>query len=90
MEEKKGRTRGKPVAREIKEEMLGKIRAGASVKEVAEQYGVNPATVYTWLHAGAGGRRNEILEISRLRRENESLLKLLGKTLYDQSVGKKS
>ena len=82
--------RHQPVSLEVKNEILEKLRNGSKVKDLAEQYGIHYTTIYEWVNKGAGGKNQELLEISRLKRENESLLKLVGKLVHDQSVGKKS
>ena len=84
------RKRHPGVTLEVKGEILEKLRNGGKVKELAEQYGIHYTTIYDWINKGAGGKSQELLEISRLKRENESLLKLVGKLVHDQSVGKKS
>jgi len=34
---------------EVKQEILGKVKAGEEVKKVAAQYGVSDRTIYIWL-----------------------------------------
>jgi len=67
-----------PIKKEIKEEILHKIKTeGLTVSKAAEQYGVSTKTIYGWL-----SRQNEkvpnILEISRLKRENQQLKEIVG------------
>jgi predicted site-specific integrase-resolvase len=51
-----------------------------SVSEAAASHNVSPKTIYTWLRAGVvDGNKNLILELNRLRKENEQLYKLLGR-----------
>ena len=68
----------KPIAKEIKEEILHKIKVeGLTVSKAADQYGVSTKTIYTWL-----SKQNEkapsILELSRLKRENQQLKEIVG------------
>ncbi len=63
--------------REIKEEVLKKIREGQRVSEVAKAHGINEMTVRTWLERDTESTAAETLEISRLKRENEALLKII-------------
>lgn len=80
---------GKRISAEVKEEILNKIRGGRAVKEVAEEHGVRIKTIYGWLKRGAAGSEN-LLELSRLRRENEALLKFVGRLTYQAELAKKN
>lgn len=67
-----------PIAREIKEEILHKIKTeGLSVSSAAKNYGVSTKTIYGWL-----SKQNEkvpnILAISKLKRENQQLKEIIG------------
>lgn len=75
---------------EMRQEILGKIQAGRKVSVVAAEYGVKETTVRNWLKRDTGGRSGEILELSRLRRENEELLRLVGMLTYESETGKKN
>jgi len=81
---------GKRYSREVKEEVLGKIRSGQRVAEVARAHGINEMTVRTWLERDAAGGNVSALEIGRLRRENELLLKIIGQLKVDSEVQKKN
>ena len=74
---------------EIKEEVLGKIKCGGSVREVANQYGISTKSIYTWLGRGAE-KSSDVLELSRLKRENEALTSILGRLVYEQELAKKN
>ena len=37
------------VKKEVRDELLKKVREGISVKEAAERYGVRTASIYNWL-----------------------------------------
>ena len=80
---------GKRYAREVKEEVLGKIRGGQRVAEVARVHGISEMTVRTWLERDTVGGASQVLEIGRLRRENEILLKLIGQLKVDSEKEKK-
>ena len=70
----------KRVPKEIKEEILKKVKEGSPVAQAAKQHGVNPQTIYSWLGGETNGRKiNPILEINRLKRENKELYEILGK-----------
>lgn len=67
----------KPVATEVKEEILGKVKAGLKVPDVAKQYGLSDKTIYTWLRRKALGTIS-ILEYNRLKNENQQLKEIVG------------
>jgi transposase-like protein len=71
----------KPIDPQIKAEILSKIRdQGMRVVEVAEQYGVSSKTIYAWLRAGVvNSNTSLILQVNRLKKENEQLYRLLGR-----------
>ena len=75
---------------EMRQEILGKIQAGRKVSVVAAEYGIKETTVRNWLKRDTGGRSGEILELNRLRRENEELLRLVGMLTYESETGKKN
>ena len=74
----------------VKEEVLGKIRGGRKVTEVAREHGINEMTVRNWLERETAAGASEILETSRLRRENEALLRLVGQLTYESDQQKKN
>jgi transposase-like protein len=74
----------------VKEEVLGKIRNGRKVAEVAREHGNNEMTVRNWLERDTAAGASEILETSRLRRENEALLRLVGQLTYESEQQKKN
>lgn len=74
----------------VKEEVLGKIRGGRRVVEVAREHGINEMTVRNWLERDTAAGASEILETSRLRRENEALLRLVGQLTYESEQQKKN
>jgi transposase-like protein len=76
--------------KEIKEEVLKKIREGQRVSEVAKAHGINDMTIRTWLERDTESTAAETLEISRLRRENEALLKIIGQLTYRAELREKN
>lgn len=66
------------IAPEVKEQIINRIRNdGVTVADAAKDHGVDPSTIYGWI----GKKTTEvpsILEINKLRRENEELLRLVG------------
>lgn len=72
---------GYPVTPQIKATIIQKVRhEGMSVGEAAETYKASPKSIYRWLREGVvDGDRNLVLELNRLKKENEQLYKLLGR-----------
>jgi transposase-like protein len=70
--------------------VLGKIRGGRKVADVAREHGINDMTVRNWLERDTAAGASEVLETSRLRRENEALLRLVGQLTYDSEMEKKN
>lgn len=70
-----------PIDPAVKAEILAKIKdEGMSVSVAAATYNVSGKTIYSWLRSGVvDGSKNLILELNRLRKENEQLYKLLGR-----------
>lgn len=76
--------------KETKEEVLKKIREGQRVSEVAKAYGINDVTIRTWLERDTESPAAETLEISRLRRESEALLGIIGQLTYRAELREKN
>jgi transposase len=78
----------KRYSKEIREEVLSKIRSGRKVMDVSKEHGISDMTIRTWLERDADG--SQTLEMSRLRRENESLMRLVGQLTYESDLQKKN
>lgn len=76
--------------KEIREEVLKKVRGGQKVSEVSKVHGINEMTVRNWLERDTESGASQILEMSRLRRENEALLRLVGHLTYESESQKKN
>ena len=80
----------KVIPKEIKEEILARIKMGERVMLLAKQYGVSDKTIYTWLHKATGDHVVSLVRHNRLKRENEELKKLLGEIMLKLSLGEKN
>jgi transposase len=78
----------KPINREIKEEILGKIKEGLKAPTLASQYGVSAKTIYGWL-ARTVTPEITFSEYQRVRRENEELKRIIGMMALDLETEKK-
>ena len=67
------------IAPEVKEQIINRIKNdGVAVAEAAKEHCISEQTVYNWLGRKAQGVPS-ILELAKLKRENEELLRLVGK-----------
>lgn len=78
------------IAREIKQEILGKIKSGEKVMDLAKQYGISDKTIYYWLRQSSGEDVVSAVKYNKLKRENEELKRLLGEITFEMSLGKKN
>lgn len=82
--------KGIPYDPKLKAEIISKIRdGGQSVSSVSSEYNVSSKSIYTWLREGVvDGNRHLILELNRLRKENEQLYRLLGRATAEMQKSK--
>lgn len=73
---------------EIKHEVLAKIRQGQKVHQLASEYGISVQTVYAWLQKTVQGG-SSALELGRIKRERDDLLKLVGALTLEVEKRKK-
>jgi len=78
----------KPIKKEIKNEILSKIKSGSKVAVLAKQYGISTKAVYKWLSKIAGEEIN-VKNYNKLKRENEELKRLVGMITLDLEREKK-
>jgi transposase-like protein len=64
------------IAKEVKAEILGRIKAGELVTRLGEQYGISYQTIYSWLKNTTN--RPSQAELNRYRKENKQLKQLVG------------
>lgn len=76
------------VPKQIKDEVLNKIKGGEKVHDLAVQYGISDKTVYTWL-AKTVTPEVSLVEYNRIRRENEELKRIIGIMALDLELEKK-
>jgi transposase-like protein len=81
---------GGRIAKEIKEEILGKVQAGERVAELADQYAVSAKTIYGWLRQDTGEAVISMLQYNKHKRENEELKRLIGELTLNMHLQKKS
>ena len=67
----------KRIPMETKQEVLQKVKDGGAVVDIAKQYGIYHKTVYRWISEQTDINGHP-LEISRLKREKEELIRIIG------------
>jgi len=76
------------VSKDIKDEILAKIKQGTPVMELSRQYGVHFKTIYGWLKTTAVGAVSTI-DHAKLQRENAALKEIIGVLSLELSKFKK-
>lgn len=65
------------IAKEVKEEILAKVKSGETVSSLSENYGVSTKTIYNWL-GGKATSQVSWMEHLRLKKENQQLKEIVG------------
>ena len=80
----------KAIPKDLKEQILKRIKEdGVSVADAASEHGISKKTIYNWMRS-KGVQSTNILEISRLKRENKELLEIIGRLTHDLKRSKKN
>jgi transposase-like protein len=78
------------IAPEKKEQILHRIRTeGISAAQAAREHGISVHSVYNWLGRSATVPSN-ILQLNKLKRENDELKRLLGEAMLMSERSKKN
>lgn len=80
--------RHKPVPKEIKAEILRRLKEGEPATKLATEYGISDKTIYHWT-SDSTKKINPLLEVSRLRREMKALYEMVGFLTVERSKQKK-
>lgn len=83
-------TQRKIIPKEIKDEILAKVKSGERVMVLARQYRVSDKSIYTWLRQTTGEQVVSIVKYNKLKRENEELKRLVGEITLQISLGEKN
>jgi transposase-like protein len=77
------------LSEEQKQEIVKRIKEKCErVPDLAKDYGVVPKTIYNLLRHAAQGS-GALLELAKLKRDNEALLKIIGQLTAQEKLGKK-
>lgn len=77
------------IAPDVKEQILKRIKEeGVPVALAAKDHGIHESTIYNWLGAGTQGAPSWA-EYAKLKRENKTLLELVGEITLKLSESQK-
>lgn len=79
----------KQIPKQTKEEIILKIKNGETVAQISNQYGFSPKTIYGWLKVQVKPETS-LIEINKLKRENEELKRIIGLITLELERGKKN
>jgi len=72
----------------VKRQVLEQIKNGSTVKQMAEQFQISSKTIYAWLTKDSVSQVS-LAEYSKLKREKEDLLKIIGEITLELTRSKK-
>ena len=84
--------KGNTIPPELKSKIIKSfIDDGIPVKQLAQEYGLNPNTIYTWMKQSDTGilstpdytQQKLLLEVTRLKRDKQDLIDLIGRLTID-------
>jgi len=77
------------LSKEVKDQIIERIKnQGLSISQAAQEHGVATNTIYGWFSKKAEGNPS-ILEVTRLKRENQALKELVGEITLQLSKSQK-
>jgi len=79
----------KRIPLEIKEQILSRLKEGVSVTTLAREHGISTNAIYHWIEKQSG-QNPGVLQISRLKRERDDLLKIVGEMALKLSKREKN
>ena len=77
---------------DVKAQILKRLKEeGIPVAKLAEEHGISPRTIYSWLSKGVINNQPSLLAYAKLKKENQALKELVGNlTLYLENAKKKT
>lgn len=77
------------ISKEIKDQILSRVKEeSSSVPKIAEEHGISPNTIYSWLSRSIKAQPSW-REYSSLQKQNKELLALIGELTIKLSQAKK-
>ena len=74
----------------ILQDVQAQLAAGASIREVSRQLGVNPGTLWRWQRRYGGVEIDEARRLFLLEKENARLKKIVAELELDRSILKEA
>lgn len=76
-------------SREVREQIIKRIKEqGVSVAQAAEEHGLSTQTIYGWIAKGVTAPPS-VIEVSKLKRENQTLHEIIGRLTVKLSLAEK-
>jgi transposase len=73
----------KSIPKEIRDQIMSRIKNdGISVTDAAKDAGISTKTIYGWLSQESRATDCNLIEMNRLKRENQGLQALVGKLTF--------
>ena len=79
----------KRIPQEIKDQVLARVKEGVPVSQLSTEHGISIKTIYTWISKGSI-QNPGVLQISRLKREKDDLLRIIGELTLKLRRGEKN
>ncbi len=77
------------VSPEVKQQILKRVKEeGVSVSQAAEEHGLSTQTIYGWIAKGVTAPPS-VIEVSRLKREVQTLHEIIGRLTVKLSLAEK-
>jgi len=77
------------VNKEVREQILKRVKDdGIPISQIASEHGITPRTIYQWISRSVTAPPS-VLEIGKLKRENQALKEMLGELTMELSLAKK-
>ena len=82
---------GKYIDQTTKDLVVASIKQeGLTVVEAATKFQVSTKAIYRWLELSSDNGHTSILEMNKIRRENQQLKEIIGLLMLDQQKTKKN
>lgn len=82
---------GKHIDQTTKDLVIATIKQdGITVLEAADKFKVSTKAIYRWLALSSDNGHTSILEMNKLRRDNQHLKEIIGMLVLDQEKTKKN
>jgi len=70
------------IAKDVREEILLRVKKGEKVAELSKQYGVSEVTIYSWLK-GSTTQQISVLQYNKVMKENRELKAIVGALMIE-------